>query len=143
MSDKSDLVAFFKSQQEKYTYYVIALAVASLGFSVNLTMDMKISKAMIPLGIALICWLVSVYSGLRMLQWVMSSTYANINLLEVIEGNHELTGRNPQAIKIASDTIRNILEDNSKTTVKLGTNRDISFYSGIAFFILWRIIEMA
>lgn len=142
MSDRAALVEFYRSQQEKYNYYVIALAVACIGFSVSLTMDKKLSLHLIPLGISMLCWMISVYSGLRFMSWVLSSAYANVGLIDVTEGRSELAGTHPEKIRIGIEVITRILENNSVKTTRLSNLRDWSFYVGVLSFIVWRFIEM-
>jgi hypothetical protein len=52
------------------------------------------------------------------------------------------SSRHLDLIKIGVDTITSILNDNSVTLTKLGKVQIISLYSGIVFFIFWRILEM-
>ena len=65
MSEQLEIQNQFRNQQEKYTYYLIGLCVAAIGYSVNMTIGQELHYSQIPLGIALLCWGISCYCGLE------------------------------------------------------------------------------
>lgn len=135
MSTKEDLVKDFRSQQEKYVYYIVALCVTSLAYTVAITKDMKISICMVPLGLSIIAWLVSIYCGLTLVKTLLHHTYLNLELLERKENK-----------EVDIDDIRKLISEAKKLqkkAISLGDVREYSFYIGIASFVVWRIIEMA
>ncbi|WP_256013123.1 hypothetical protein [Desertivirga xinjiangensis] len=142
MDTRDTLVSEFRTHQQTYIYYLIGLCVASIGFSVNLTIGQKLSFVHIPLGISIILWGISIFCGLRFMQWVGSSLYANINLLDVRAGIHKDTGNHIQKKAIAEDVITGILEKNSDTVSRLQSWQNICFYSGVIFFLIWRVLDM-
>lgn len=132
----------FQAHSEKYTYYVIALAAASIAFSVNLTIDEKLQWVHLPLGISILLWLSSAYFGLRNLQWTGSHYYANIALLDIETGHYPPTQNNPHLNKIATDVILEQLEIKSNMSKLTGARQMKSFYAGVFLFIVWRILDM-
>lgn len=142
MSVRDDLVKIFREQQQKYCYYVIALCVAAIGFSVHKTMGLSISKSQIPLGIAVLSWGFSVWCGLRYLGLMTASLFTNIGLVDVQEGKSEITGRDPAKIKIGVETLTRSLDETSNKTMRLASWQDKLFFIGIICFVGWRIWEM-
>ena len=134
MSEKLELTKNFWSQQEKYNYYMIALCVASLGYSVNLTKDLALSNEMTPLGIAVFAWLISIYSGLTLINNLISYSYVNVQMLEKFEqSKYTLDDIQPYLTRLLQI---------QKNTARLGRIRSISFYLGMLSFLVWRVIEM-
>ena len=55
-SEQKELLNIFRQQQEKYVYYLIALCVTSIGFSVYKTSGVPIKGIQIPLAVAVLSW---------------------------------------------------------------------------------------
>ena len=51
----------FRDKQEKYVYYIIAISVSAIGFSVYKTENHQLNLSLIPLGFAVICWSTSIF----------------------------------------------------------------------------------
>lgn len=133
----------FKEKQEKFVYYIVALSVTSIGFSIYTTIDDTISILHVPLGIAVLCWGISIFSGLRFIKYSISTIYANATYLEVTSGIHPETGPSPILIKAASEGIMQAMKENGKTAEKYAKAQEYLFYSGIIAFLLWHILEMS
>jgi len=58
--------------QEKYTFYIVALCVSSIGFSVYCTMGKPIHWTHLPLGIAVLSWAISIFCGLKYIEEISS-----------------------------------------------------------------------
>jgi len=142
MGLREDLAHSYRNDQQQYNYYIIALAVACVGYSATITAEVKITPLVLPLGIAISSWLITIYCGIRLLNWRLASTFANVGLIDAQLGQHELAGNHPEMIDIAVKTIKKILDDNSKIMSRLGQWQIISFYVGIVAFIVWRIFIM-
>ena len=142
MEDKNVLINLFRTKQETYVYYVIALAVACIGFAVNSTLAAKLTMKMIPLGISMIGWLISIYCGLRFLFYQTAAINKQLSRIQIREGVHPMTGNEPYKIKIAIDAIDRALADDSKTTIMYSNIQHYTLYIAVVCFILWRILDM-
>lgn len=71
MEEQKEIQKQFRQQQEKYTYYVIALCVAAIGFSVHKTIGLPLKWIQIPLGVAVLFWGISIYCGLNFIRYTM------------------------------------------------------------------------
>src|SRR6478735_3378267 len=103
-----------RQQQQKYIYYIIALSVAAIAFSVNQTMVQSLRMEQIPLGFAVLCWGASIYLGLNYLQnylIVLSKNSAYFNTLIELEADGKRV-KNSKEILIAA--LEPIIDKNSK-----------------------------
>lgn len=102
MEAQIDLQKQFREKQEKYVYYIIALCVAAIGFSVTKTSGDILRWSQLPLGIAVLCWGLSIYCGLKFIAYVLSNLFANNAYLDVLSGRHPQVGVNPDMQEAAS-----------------------------------------
>ena len=142
MDIKEKLISDFRSQQQKYVYYVIALSVTSIGFSIFQTMKEPLKITQIPLGIAILSWGLSVFCGLLFIRYIISTLYTNVEYLDVVEGIHPDVKKNPQNKDYIIEGMKQAIHSNSKKTVQLSNYQNYLFYFGVIMFIVWRIIEM-
>jgi hypothetical protein len=142
MEEQKEIQKQFRQQQEKYTYYIIALCVAAIGFSVNKTIGVPLILIQIPLGIAVLAWGTSIFCGLKFLRFVISNLFTNNEYFEIIQGNNPEIGKNPQIIEAAEEGIKQAMQSNSKTASKLANWQDALFLVGFISFLVWHLIEM-
>lgn len=142
MSEKSDLQNQYRMQQDKYTYYIVALCVASIGFSVHVTIDKPFILSQIPLGIAVLCWALSCYFGLEFIGRGTDLIYSNLALIDIMDGQHEFTGTNPQKIIYGSEKLIEIMNIKGKKRETFAKMQSIFFITGIISFIIWHLLEM-
>jgi len=142
VDQQEEILKQFRQQQEKYTYYVIALSVAGIGFAIQKTTGQPLRISQIPLALAVLCWGVSVYCGLTFMGYVISGLYSNSAYFDILKGTHHLTGKNPEAIKIGAEAMMDVMNKNSNVAEKYAKWQNRLFYSGIIFFLGWQIWEM-
>jgi threonine/homoserine/homoserine lactone efflux protein len=94
MSDRKEIQQQFRQQQEKYVYYVLALSVASIAFTIHQTTGLGLHFSQIPAAIAVLSWAGSIYCGLLFMRFVISTLYANDKYLAIIEGDDPETRNN-------------------------------------------------
>ena len=142
MDDQIEIKKQFRQQQEKYVYYIIALCVAAIAFSITETRDSALKYSQIPLGIAVLSWGLSIYFGLKFIQTILSALHSNNSYLDVIKGIHPIVGNHPQKIEYASNILKETMEERGKTAGKLYDWQNIFFFIGFISFIVWHILEM-
>ena len=130
----------FREKQEKYIYYLIALSVSAIGFSIYKTENKTLTYSQIPL--AVIFWSISIFCGLKFLKYIISNLYANNDYYEIIKGRHPNTGKNPELMQIGVEAFQEAMKINSKSMKRYFKFQGYLFYSGIILFILWHITEM-
>lgn len=119
------------NEQSKFMYYMIALAVTSIGYSVHISMDLKFVYMQIPLALAIICWGFSVYSGLTYLSEINALAKQNIRHLQ-IKGE-----RTSHYISEEEDKLITIIETTITRIISLYHWNKRWFYSGLFFFVVW------
>jgi hypothetical protein len=137
MAFREDLIRQFRDQQQKYTYYLVALCVASIAFSVNKTTGLPLSASQIPLGLALLSWSASIFCGLTFITRITSSLYTNVQLAN--EHDKLQSAAEKRYFETLVETKMKPLSD--KTT-KLYAWQTKTFYMGIVFFVAWHVYEM-
>lgn len=140
--ERLELHRYLSQSRQKFVYYLIALCVAAIGFSVHQTSGDILRLTHIPLGIAIVLWGISVYTGLRSLEWVMATVKANAKYLEVQEGVSPESGNHPEKVQIILSELMRIMKVNVSKEGKLGLFQKYSFYFGVVFFLIWHVIEM-
>ncbi|MEO8762204.1 MAG: hypothetical protein ABI388_11760 [Bacteroidia bacterium] len=132
----------FREQQQKYTYYIIALCVAAIGFSIHETMGQPLRCSQIPLGISIFFWGLSVFCGLRFTAYGISTLYANNAYIDILNGKNKKYGTHPEKITAASTGVSKAMESNIEVGAKYAKWQNIGFYIGSVCFIIWHIVEM-
>lgn len=143
MKEQLELHKEFREKQEKYAYYLVALCVASIGFSITQTTGQPLKWIQIPLGISVLSWGISIFCGLRYIGMIVFSIKRNLIYLDIVQGKDEITGTNPHKIKIGVDVYREGSEKLNKKSILLYNWQERLFFSGILLFIVWRVTEMA
>ena len=54
-----------RTGQDKYIYFLLAVAASGIAFSVEKTTGLKLNWSMLPLGAAVILWAISFYFGVK------------------------------------------------------------------------------
>lgn len=142
MEEQNENLKQFRQQQEKYIYYLIALSVTAIGFSVLKTNEESLKWTQMPLGIAVLSWAISTYCGLTFLKYVISNLYANNAYFDIIKGTYPDVGNHPELKKAAESGIIHAMNTNSIKAEKFAKWQGRLFYCGIIFFLIWHVIEM-
>ena len=142
MEEQQAIQQQYRQQQEKLIYYLIALAVAAIGFSILQTIGQPIKRIQIPLAFAVLCWGISIYLGIRFLKLIISSLFANNVYLDILQGRDPRAGQHPEMIRAASSGVKEAMETNSNRASESAKWQERLFYLGIILFIIWRIAEM-
>lgn len=142
MEEQREIQIQFRQQQEKFVYYLIALSVSAIGFSVYKTTGQQLKWTQLPLGISVLCWGLSVFCGLRFLKYIISTLYANNDYFDIIQGRNREIENHQQKIEAATLGIKEAMNSNSTIANSYFKWQEIFFYLGIILFLMWHIIEM-
>lgn len=142
MEEQREIQKQFRQQQEKFVYYLIALSVTSIGFSVYKTIDQPLKLIQIPLGISIISWGISIFCGFNFLKYLISTLYSNNEYFNIVQGRNEEIGNNQQLINAASKGVKSAMESNVKKASCFFNWQQYLFYLGVISFILWHLLEM-
>ena len=143
MSEQTEVWKLFRTQQEKYVYYLLSLSVAAIGFAVTQTNSDELKLTHIILLFAAILWLISIYNGLKWVKWSLSTLNANFEMLRVKSGYFVEILPTPSHTQAAVGGIKQAIDSNSKVIRKSFNIQSNTFYWGVGIFILWHLVEMA
>ena len=118
--------------QIKFTYYILAIDAACIGFAVTYNKDAHYSWFLTPFIAAIVCWLISFYYGLKELRHTDSILFLNVKVLEA-----QRDGK-----KALYD---NATELFNKTNVEIVyfIKRKIWFlYVGTLAFVIWYLLRI-
>ncbi len=132
-----------KTSQQKYIYFLLAVAASAIGFAVTQSKIEPLAINHIPLGVSVSLWAISFYSGLQCIEYQISSSHLNWMYLaskrdasQVLgEGAEELISK----IKVMTETG---LEAKSEKMNMYGKRQSISLLVGALFYICWHILKM-
>lgn len=142
MEEQKEIQKQFRQDQEKYVYYIIALCVAAIGFSVHETIGASLKLNQIPLGFAVCSWALCVFYGLRFLEKRLEILFDNNQYFEILQGRDEVAGNHPEKIIIGANVMKNIMKENSPIASKYFKNQKRYFFLGFISFMVWHIIVM-
>ncbi len=142
LGQRQRIATEFNEQQDKLVYYIIALCVSAIGFSVYQTTGKPLSLLHIPLGLAVASWATSIFCGFRFKKYILSNLFANAEHLEIIAGKSPTVGADPELIQAASDAVRYSLEQNARHGKSCSLWHHRLFYTGMILFMVWHVLEM-
>src|SRR5690606_12537380 len=139
MINKEETIKQYREKQEKYIYYLIALDVSSIAFSIYTTKDSSLNIIQIPLAIAVFFWGLSIFYGLRFIRVSLSSLFTEYLYMETKEDNR-FTALNTEYKKNLIDAFRNRNDKDNKLGIRFEKIMSYSFYIGILLYITFHIL---
>ena len=140
--NETEIYKQHREVQNKYNYFLLAVAAAAIALSLKRTTDSKIVYSMIPLALAVLSWGLSFFCGCRRSIYAEVNLYANFELLKTQKGEHPKVGNNPQMIAAGAQAIKDAMEYNDNKAKFYGKWQFRLLILGALFFISWHIIEM-
>lgn len=133
----------FVERQQKFIYYIIALCVTAIGFSIHSTSGKELSYSQIPLGLAILLWSISIY-------WGFLSLKAIINYLKNMNEGFERMLGSYKGMEFGDSSYSSLSETREykfaqKEKAKSAFNfkvQEVSFLLGVLAFIIWHVLEM-
>lgn len=142
MEEVNKIMEVYRSVVIKHSYYIVALCVAAIGFSVTQTMGVPISKSLIPLGFAVLFFAFSILSGFGLINSMRKGLTLELILKKIQHGQHDVAGNNPvlqqeiyEANSINIPKVSNAATMYSDLQIWL-------FCLGVLSFLVWRVNEM-
>jgi hypothetical protein len=133
--EASKLAELIRTSQLKYIYYVIALNVAGIAFTVQQTIDSSLALVHIPLAISVICWGTGIIFGFLYINRHENGLLINFNLLQL------------DILKAKTTNVeKELLEKHKEITKKSKQFYKVAlylFYLGSVFFVGYHILNMA
>ena len=137
-----EIVKQLREGQNKYTYFIFSITIASIAFAINISSNLALSYYHIPLGIALLSWSYSIYSGFKYIRLVHSTLYANVHYLRALRGEMQEIQSNPATQEPIIIGITQAMENNSEEGSKSSERQLKFFFIGALFFVIWHVLKM-
>lgn len=145
MTSAEDLYKIHSEQRTKLIYYTMGIAVAAVGFAVVQTVTATLSWQLIPWSVAVLCWLASIWYGLRSLGDGLWMLRLQVQRLTALSGLHPITG--VPMVDWQKDTTVKALETRLQAVAKESDkpfNRQRGFLiAGVVVFIVWHLWRIA
>ena len=142
MSEKNEIKKEHHYITTKFCYYIIALCVAAIGFSIVQTSGQALRYSHIPLGIALLLWSVSICIGFAFVKSRLQILYSKHLYLNILEGNIDDYNESKEIQEYAAGLAMKDISRINKKYEKHLYAQEILFYFGVISFIVWHVIEM-
>ncbi|MBC8265509.1 MAG: hypothetical protein H8E84_00925 [Flavobacteriales bacterium] len=143
MSDKEiEISRQLREGQNKYTYFLFSITIASIAFSVQKTTGKPISYVQIPLSISVICWALGLVCGFKYIRLVNSTLFANSMFLKAEKGIMKEIQENPATQPYILEGIKKAMIKNSNLGNCYSNWQYYLFFIGAFFFLIWHILEM-
>jgi hypothetical protein len=137
-----ELYTQHRTVQDQYTYFLLATAAAALAFAVQKTLDRTFAMSMVPLAAATLSWGLSFYYGCRNSGAVQETMMANMEYLQLKEGNHPKQPDNQFVLFAALKGVHERLHDMSERSGYYSRAQFRTLILGGVLFIGWHVYEM-
>jgi hypothetical protein len=131
-----------QARQEKYAYFLLAVAASAVAFAIQKTSGMKLTWWLLPVGGAALSWGASFYCGCRNLHWVQAALGANYNLVSLLRGTHSDQPRTPELLTAAQRGVRSALKSNVEQAQFHALWQFRFLIIGALLFVAWHLGEM-
>lgn len=131
-----------QAAQNKYVYFLLAIAAASIAFAITQTNDAFLGWHQLPLALATFFWAFSFYCGCRNRTLNFAILKLNIEDITLKMGRNELAGNNPQKIDLGVKVMQEEISKINDQYASFGAWQFRYYVVGSIFFIAWHVIEM-
>jgi len=139
----NDLYKILRESQNKYVYFLLAIAGAMIGLAVQQTSGIGISSSQSVLALAVLCWGISFFFGCRYIAYVNSSIYTNIDILKAGKGQHpDLKDKPLEHIQAAIEGMLMAFNSNAEKANSFARWQFIFLIMGAICYLSWHIFEM-
>lgn len=124
-----------REHQTKFVYYILALNVAAIGFTVHQTFNQKLEFYYILLGGSLLFWTSCIICGFQFLQVLIKGLISNSDYFSFIKDYSHLDD-------IAKEILIEKVDKYNKKSKWYFKYQQVFFYLGVALFLIWHISRM-
>ena len=145
MQQELELHKQLSSAQEKHAYFLLAAAGSAIGFTLTQTKTEALSFFHIPLGLAIVCWGLSFFTGLQFIKYRNSSTYLNFIYLQHTRklGGLGQTAEVQKLKTIIENDFKDGTEQQGKKQGFYGLVQSTTLLLGATLYVIWHVIKMA
>ena len=140
---KEQIAKQLHEAQAKYTYFLLAAAGAGIALAIQQTAGLPLNWGQLPLGLAILSWGASFWSGCYNRAYFHTTLIANVAFLQLKDGDHPKQPPTPNETRGAIEGTSIAAERNSSSANRWGNRQFRLLILGAIFFLCWHIIEMA
>jgi hypothetical protein len=139
---KEELYKQIRVQQDKYTYFMLAVAASAIAYSIQKTENRFFEYSLVPLGFAILCWGFSFFYGCRYITYVTVVLLANFKMFVVAEGADDDVPNHDEAKSEAIQGLKRDIAYNNSKAIRYYRRQTNLVLAGVVFFIVWNVFEM-
>ena len=137
-----DIAKFRNDGMSQYTYFLIAVAGASIGYCLTKLDNQHLSWWLAPGLLALSMWVTSFYCGIQMSEGGLDAFHSNYTLALLRENKHPNQPKTETELAIAKRVTKEAMNEKVRRAAAYAIWQRWTLYLGVGFFIVWRVIEL-
>ena len=134
---RSEFFTEFNSSQNQYVYFIIGLDAAAIAYAIGKTDQRIFEWPLLPLGLAIIAWGISLYAGIQFQQLKKGGIMLEINALDMQE---DISDKVKQEAKL--EELMKEAKVNQGKMYKFYNLLNYLFFSGVLLFIGFSVWDM-
>ena len=138
-----ELAKEFKAAQEKYIYFLLAAALSAIGYAITQLKIEPLSYSHIPLGVSILLWSISFFSGTKFIENLTGMLFQNHNYLAF---KRELKlpslGGTPELLKEFEAVFNKTVTIHQKRISFYGVLQSQTLLLGAVSYISWHVLKM-
>lgn len=139
---RSQVFNRLNSVQEKYDYWLMAVAASAIALAVHDTKNHCISASLLPLGGAVASCGSSFFAGCRRQNWILALLHLNHDRLCVEGGIHPIAGSDPNKIVVCLDELDRLVVDKNDRAQLWAIWQFRFLVVGTLFYLVWHVLEI-
>jgi hypothetical protein len=133
----------YRTAQDKYIYFLLAAAASAIGYAITQIKVEPLATHHIFVGIAVLLWSVSFYSGIQICEYLITQIFQNHNYIAF---KRDLKGTDPETATLLlskfKETFHCTIEKQDKRKLVYSKLQSICLLLGALFYIFWHILKM-
>lgn len=130
-----------RDKTEKYVYYKVALGVACIGYSIQISFGDLTQWIDLLLVVAIIAWSISVALGLYYIRLIISLLHNNVEYLRALSNLYGFKSLSDAQKKQMIPIMEQGMSAKSKKAGKCFNWQEYLLYTGMVEFVIWFIIK--
>lgn len=137
-----EAIKHFQLEQSKYFYILLAFTASAILYTLKLLDNRIVEWRLLPAGLSVLFWLISLYMGMKWLQYKNSALYDNAELLQTRSRRPSKTPDNEIEWRAKIAALYSVIENKSNKCGKYAKWQVRLVIWGVITFVLWFALEM-
>lgn len=145
MSDNNEveLIKIYKAAQEKYIYFLMAVAGSGIGFAIVQTKVEKLAYHHSLWGTSILLWALSFLCGLQFVEHLISSTFQNANYLGFKRELAQCPVEQRKSLEVdGSKAYKTTMNRHQQSMEFFGKWQMYLLLLGVLFYVVWHVYRM-